>query len=130
MESDYLFVYGTLMRGTHPMHTVLSEHAKFVSNGWITGQLYQIADYPGAIASQQSEDKVFGELYQFSDVQIIQLLDDYEECSAAFPKPHEYIRRRVNVYVTEMDISQAWTYFYNRSVASHQRLLSGRFTSV
>ena len=54
-------------------------------------------------------------------------LDDYEECSAAFPEPHEYQRRPVNVMINNAKHITAWAYIYNYPVDPHKRILGGRF---
>lgn len=127
MEKDYLFVYGTLMQGQHPMHKLLHEHSEFIGHGWITAQLYQIRDYPGVVLSDQPEDKVYGELYLLTDRQVLNQLDDYEECSAAFPVPHEYRREKVQVQLSRASSYAAWCYLYNHPLRASQRIRSGRF---
>ena len=127
MKKDYLFVYGTLMQGQHPMHKLLREHSEFIGYGWITAQLYQIRNYPGVIVSDQPDDKVFGELYLLTDKAVLAQLDDYEECSAAFPEPHEYRREQINVHLSTAVSYTAWVYLYNHPVTASQRIRSGRF---
>ena len=127
MKKDYLFVYGTLMQGQHPMHDVLSEHSQFIGHGWITAQLYQIRDYPGVILSDEPEDKVFGELYLLTNPAVLQQLDDYEECSAAFAEPHEYRREQIPVSISSTASYSAWVYLYNHPIERYHRIRSGRF---
>lgn len=128
MERDYLFVYGTLMQNSeHPMHQLLQQHSEFVCSGWIRAQLYQIHDYPGALLSDNAKDKVHGELYRLTTRSVLAQLDDYEECSAAFPEPHEYQRRPVNVMINNAKHITAWAYIYNHPVDPHKRILGGRF---
>jgi gamma-glutamylcyclotransferase (GGCT)/AIG2-like uncharacterized protein YtfP len=127
MKKDYLFVYGTLMQGQHPMHKLLRDHSDFIGHGWITAQLYQIRDYPGVVLSDQLPDKVFGELYVLKDRTVLDKLDDYEECSAAFPEPHEYRREQIKVHISTSVSYQAWVYIYNHPVSASQRIRTGRF---
>lgn len=129
MENCYLFVYGTLMQGTNPMHQLLSAHSQFVCHGWITAQLYQIRNYPGVLESGDSNDKVYGEVYRLTDPTVIQQLDDYEECSAAFPEPHEYRRKQLDVHISSAKTLRAWVYIYNHAVDPKRRIISGRFTA-
>lgn len=108
MKDCYLFVYGTLMQGSgHPMQQRLHDCSELIGSGWITGQLYQIHDYPGVIESASVNDKVYGELYRLKDQTVLSLLDDYEACSSAFPEPHEYLRKTVNVTVSDGQKKQA-----------------------
>jgi gamma-glutamylcyclotransferase (GGCT)/AIG2-like uncharacterized protein YtfP len=65
MNSDLLFVYGTLMRGfDHPMAKLLSRSADFVGQAQCRGRLYRIKHYPGLLLSDDPADVVFGELYR------------------------------------------------------------------
>jgi gamma-glutamylcyclotransferase (GGCT)/AIG2-like uncharacterized protein YtfP len=128
MSDCYLFVYGTLMQGSgHPVQRKLHDCSEFIGSGWITGQLYQIRHYPGVIESASCNDKVYGELYRLNDQTLLSLLDDYEECSSAFPEPHEYLRKTVNVTLSGGQKKQAWAYIYNYPVNPAWRILSGRF---
>jgi gamma-glutamylcyclotransferase (GGCT)/AIG2-like uncharacterized protein YtfP len=127
MKKNYLFVYGTLMQGQHPMHDVLSADSQFISHGWILAQLYQIRDYPGVALSDKPEDKVFGELYLLTNPAVLQQLDDYEECSAAFPEPHEYRREEVEVFISSAVSYMAWVYVYNHPLDKARLIRSGHF---
>lgn len=128
MKDCYLFVYGTLMHGSgHLVQQQLHDSSELIGSGWISGQLYQIHDYPGVIESTSVNDKVYGELYRLKDQTLLPLLDDYEACSSAFPEPHEYLRKTVNVTVSGGRKVQAWAYIYNYPVDPARRILSGRF---
>jgi len=131
MTKNYLFVYGTLMKASdHPMHRLLLPHCQLVSYAWILGKLYQIGHYPGVIESHITHERVYGELYQLSHTDcVLAQLDDYEECSAAFPTPHEYLRKQVTVYLSETNMQQAWTYIYNHPVNEKNCILSGDYTN-
>lgn len=129
MKNNYLFVYGTLMQTSgHAMHHVLKADSKFICQAWIIGKLYQIDDYPGAMLSADSSERVYGELYQLAQPQqILARLDEYEACSTAFPTPHEYERQLINVHISDTKTVKAWTYLYKHSVIGHKRILSGHF---
>ncbi|MTI63961.1 gamma-glutamylcyclotransferase family protein [Methylophaga sp.] len=128
MNNDYLFVYGTLMQNSqHPMHQLLQAHSEYICKGWIRAQLYQIQDYPGAVLSEDDNNKVHGEVYRLTNLSVLAQLDDFEECSAAFPEPHEYQRQQVDVGITAAKHIKAWAYIYNHSVDPGKRIKSGRF---
>lgn len=128
MKTCYLFVYGTLMQSSgHPMHRRLSDGSEFISAGWVTGQLYQIHDYPGVIESDAVNDRVYGEVYRLTDLAVIRLLDDFEQCSQAFAEPHEYIRKTVIVTLSSGEKLKAWAYIYNHPVDPARRIASGHF---
>ncbi len=128
MKNPYLFVYGTLRQDSgHPMHQLLREHSEFVCRAWILGQLYQIHDYPGVVQSGLAHERVYGEIYKLLSPVLIEQLDDFEECSAAFPPPHEYIRKQVSAFVSGTKTITAWAYIYNYPVDPAKRILSGDF---
>ncbi|MCX4191471.1 gamma-glutamylcyclotransferase family protein [Methylophaga sp. OBS1] len=128
MNNKYLFVYGTLMHNSeHPMHQVLQAHSEFVCHGRIRAQLYQIHDYPGAVLSNMADDEVHGEVYRLATPSVLAQLDDFEECSAAFPEPREYRRQTVEVTVSGGKSISAWAYIYNHPVDPNKRIVNGRF---
>ncbi len=95
MNSDQLFVYGTLMRGfDHPMAQLLSRSADFVGEARCRGRLYLVKHYPGLVASDHAEDVVFGELFRLRQpAELLAEFDMYEACGEGFAEPTEYIRR-------------------------------------
>ena len=55
MNSDRLFVYGTLMRGfDHPMAQLLSRSADFIGEARCRGRLYLVKHYPGLVLSDDA----------------------------------------------------------------------------
>jgi gamma-glutamylcyclotransferase (GGCT)/AIG2-like uncharacterized protein YtfP len=129
MNSDQLFVYGTLMRGfDHPMAQLLSRSADFVGEARCRGRLYLVKHYPGLVASDDAEDVVFGELFRLRQLaELLAEFDMYEACGEGFAEPTEYIRRMFPVTTAEGASGEAWTYLYNWPVDHLPRIASGRF---
>ena len=129
MNSDRLFVYGTLMRGfDHPMAQLLSRSADLVGEARCRGRLYRIKHYPGLVLSDDPADVVFGELYRLrSPTELLREFDMYEACGEGFAAPTEYVRRVLPVTVADGQAEEAWTYLYNWPVAHLPRIISGRF---
>jgi len=127
-EDSYLFVYGTLMRDfSHPMHNVLIKFANFVDKAKVNGCLYEIDGYPGLVLTKESLF-VKGELYRIDDeVRLFEILDDYEECSSKFPKPHEYRRIITQVFLSDGSIINAWLYEYNHPIDYTKLIASGDY---
>ncbi|MDP5149390.1 gamma-glutamylcyclotransferase family protein [Rheinheimera baltica] len=126
---NYLFVYGTLRRSArHPMHKLLATGSCFIGRAHYQGRLYQIAHYPGVVASLNPADLVVGELYQLlqPDLMLAEL-DHYEACSAAFAKPQEYRRELQQVKLENGDNITCWVYLYNFNVDGMACILSGDF---
>ena len=129
MNSDYLFVYGTLMRGfDHPMAQLLSRNADFLGGARCCGRLHLVKHYPGLTLSDDPNDRVFGELYRLrSPRELLREFDMYEACGEGFAEPTEYVRQLLPVTSDDGPVSEAWTYLYNWPVAHLPRIASGRF---
>jgi gamma-glutamylcyclotransferase (GGCT)/AIG2-like uncharacterized protein YtfP len=126
---EFLFVYGTLRKPiASDMHPMLAGGCEHYAEGIMQGTLYEVCGYPGAIQSNSTKDKVFGELYQLLDRdRVLARLDEYEECSDWFPKPHEYIRKQLSIELIGGVAVEAWVYLYNRDVSKLQKILSGDY---
>ncbi|GDX85875.1 gamma-glutamylcyclotransferase [Methylococcaceae bacterium] len=113
----YLFVYGTLRKSSnHTAHELLGKNCIYQSDGYFYGKLYDLGDYPAAIQIENASEKVFGELYRIINAKnLFERLDDYEECDANYPMPHEYLRKMITVYDQTHQPFQAWCYLYNLS---------------
>src|ERR1019366_8946474 len=129
MNSDYLFVYGTLMRGfDHPMAKLLSRSADFIGEARRPGRLHLVKHYPGLVLSDGPNDVVFGELYRLrSPWELLREFDMYEACGEGFAEPTEYVRQLLPVTSDDGPVSEVWTYLYNWPVAHLPRIASGRF---
>ena len=140
--SQLVFVYGTLTRSwlqqqsvSQPASALLSRiyerlqnHAQWLGAASTRGTLYQVAHYPGLTVSL-SAGRVYGELYEIGLDQVdelMDLLDQYEECHWQQPLPHEYRRERILVERQGQAVS-AWAYIYNRAVDGLSKIESGRF---
>jgi gamma-glutamylcyclotransferase (GGCT)/AIG2-like uncharacterized protein YtfP len=125
---NYLFVYGTLMRGfNHPMAKLLSHSAEFIGLARCQGRLYLVKHYPGLVLSDDASDAVFGELVRLHTPEAsLVTLDDYEGCGPDVASP-QYLRQVLPVTLDDGTVSEAWTYVYNRPVAKLKRIMSGRF---
>jgi gamma-glutamylcyclotransferase (GGCT)/AIG2-like uncharacterized protein YtfP len=129
--SDYLFVYGTLRRVfNHPMHQVLISYSDYIATAILQGRLYEVVNYPAAILSANSDDKVIGELYIIKNSGLLfTALDDYEECSPRFATPHEYARIEHRVSLENGTKQLAWLYCYQGDVSPLKRIITGDYGS-
>ena len=125
---EYLFVYGTLRKDTETqMHQLLMHYCDHINNGYFTGKLYEISGYPGAVESLNETEKVYGELYRINSDAVLPLIDDYEECSEQFSLPHEYVRKKVIVYINDCSVVNAWCYIYNFCTLKLRQIPSGNY---
>lgn len=137
MNSDYLFVYGTLLKNKdNEMSKFLASHSDFIRKGYFNGKLYLVDWFPGAILSdntetssaQVSEERVFGSVFKISDPALVfKVLDDYEGLGEHHPKPHLFKKERITVFLENNTEIKAWVYLYNRSTAHLKRIISGDF---
>jgi gamma-glutamylcyclotransferase (GGCT)/AIG2-like uncharacterized protein YtfP len=129
MNSDHLFVYGTLMRGfDHPMAQLLSRSADFIGEARCRGRLYLVKHYPGLVLSDDADETVFGELYRLRQpAELLREFDMYEACGEGFAEPTEYVRQMLPVRLGDGAVNEAWTYIYNWPVTPLSRIASGRF---
>ena len=127
--TQHLFVYGTLMSGTqHPMHHVLAKAARFVGEGYIVGRLYQVHHYPGAVDSDDPNDRVYGEVYALDrPAETLAALDDYEGCGPGAAEPTEFARSLHQASRSDGTSIEAWLYLYNRPIGNAPRIMNGRF---
>jgi gamma-glutamylcyclotransferase (GGCT)/AIG2-like uncharacterized protein YtfP len=76
---DHLFVYGTLRRGSNNKFArMLASRTPVVGSARLQGRLYDFGPYPGAIATDQPDQWIYGEVYRLEDSQLLASLDEYE----------------------------------------------------
>ena len=120
-DENYLFVYGTLLKSIdHPMHQLLVRYADFVGSGSFQGKLYDLGRYPGAVASNETSDKVHGELYRLKDSErIFRELDEYEG--------REFRRERVSISLENGKKILSWIYLYRRPSRGFKVISTGDY---
>jgi gamma-glutamylcyclotransferase (GGCT)/AIG2-like uncharacterized protein YtfP len=115
-ECRYLFVYGTLRKGSdHPMAVFLARNAKFVAQGKAPGCLIDFGEYPGMLEAKSPDDWVHGDVFELDKSEtILAALDRYEGCDRVNPLYH---RRQTQVTLETAETVTAWYYHY--CVESH-----------
>jgi gamma-glutamylcyclotransferase (GGCT)/AIG2-like uncharacterized protein YtfP len=116
-----LFVYGTLMRGFSRANTLRND--QYLGNGFILGELYDIARFPGVI---DGDDKVYGELYEIADF-TLKKTDSIEDYNENLPSSSLYIRKNCTVHLDTGEITTAFAYFYNKPVIGRTRITNGDY---
>jgi gamma-glutamylcyclotransferase (GGCT)/AIG2-like uncharacterized protein YtfP len=117
------------MRGyVHPMARLLAANAEYIGEATCGGRLYMVKHYPGLVLSEEAGEIVHGELYRLRDTDaMLREFDMYEACGEGFPEPTQYLRRMLQVMLTDGAVAEAWTYVYNWPVEKLVRIKSGRF---
>lgn len=125
----YLFVYGTLRRGTdNPASQRLHNSSDYIGHARARGRLYKIAHYPGFVPSDDPDAWVHGDVYLLRSPETTLLeLDKYEGCSVYDLPPHEYRRSVLSVLLDSGDWLEAFVYIYTRGVIQEQLLSSGDY---
>lgn len=128
MSSQYLFVYGTLKSDAINVHAKqFHSQAQLIGAGIWRGSLYLVTNYPAAVASSNPQDRVMGELWKLNDPEpVLQILDEYEECAATSPLPHEY-ERLIQPIEINGQVIEAWIYIYLPSTVELVKIDSGLF---
>jgi gamma-glutamylcyclotransferase (GGCT)/AIG2-like uncharacterized protein YtfP len=125
---SYLFVYGTLRNDArHGVARYLSHGARLIGTGYIQAKLFDLGEYPGAIASSNPQDKVYGQIFEILDESLFSILDDYEGCGPNDSKPFEFRRERMSVISSAPNVRSAWVYFYNWPVGKNPLIRTGDY---
>lgn len=102
--------------------------AQLVGHGRISGKLYDLGQFPGAVASSDPRCHIEGEVYRLDDASFAtKILDEYEECYPRQPEKSLFVRREVPVSMEDGRRRKAWAYFYNRSVNESDLIHGGNY---
>lgn len=105
MSSHLVFVYGSLRRGNAGAMSVRFPDAKYVAEGSVRGQLYDLGAYPGLVLDSAAS-VVTGEVYEVDD-DTLNKLDKFELTSDYSRKPVEVelgsVRTDCWIYVPDRD---------------------------
>ena len=126
-KSAYLFVYGTLLQPGNEYARYLTSHCTLIGPAKFKGTLYDIGQYPGAIANAFIDTYVHGSIFLMDDAaSVLRVLDDYEGIGPNDPHPHEYNRQLFDV---ETDTGQlnCWVYLYNLPLDGYTQISSGDY---
>lgn len=132
MPEQYLFVYGSMRRGTGiPQQRLLRSHAELIGEARIKAIMFDLGRYPGIVLTTNKSSIVTGELYRIRHHRLHELLtqlDEYEECSDTFEEPHEFRRDLVKARLSRnAQEYRAWVYVYNRDISHCDRIPSGDY---
>lgn len=123
----FLFVYGTLLKDFgSDMAIFLEQNAQFVAKGFFYGKLFHVSWYPGAILSENTNDKVHGHVYKIINPEkTFKILDAYEGIEAS--QQSEYIRTTLEVHLENNSPLKTWAYLYNLPTTHLECIKSGSY---
>ncbi len=119
-----VFVYGTLRRGECRDLRSAFGGGRFVGDGWVAGQLFDIGDYPG-LRLDAGGSRVVGEIFEVSP-ETLGRLDELEGFDPDRAEASEYLRVRVSVVDADGTVEDCWTYEIAKwHCAGCRRIMSG-----
>jgi pyruvate carboxylase len=126
--AEYLFVYGTLRRDCgNDLHRLIARNSDYIGMATYQGKMYQVADYPGIVASESVSDVVVGELYLLSNtIKLLNVLDEYEEFDPTNEAKSLFVRKEVTVDMKGESFT-SYAYVYNRPVDEKTFISSGDY---
>lgn len=122
--TELLFVYGTLRPTSgHPMAVRLAHAAAHRGTGWFEGVLFDLGEYPGAVALPGGA-RVHGELFALAAADPLwAALDDYEDVRAGVAA---FARVLLDVWSQANRVNvRAQVYLYRGQTAGRRRIEGG-----
>ena len=109
------------------LHRLIARNSDYIGMATYQGQMYQVADYPGIIPSEDTKDQVVGELYLLSNtIKLLNVLDEYEEFNSDKPESSLFVREHVKVSLKGKEI-ETYAYLYNKKIDPKTRISSGDY---
>ena len=102
-----IFVYGTLKKGFSNHNRILEGYDIKITPAWTYGMLYDLGYFP---ALTEGNNKVYGELIEFDNLEILRRVDSLEGFRGENSNFNFYDRKEVQVYTNEKTIF-AWVFF-------------------
>ncbi|MDO7173323.1 gamma-glutamylcyclotransferase [Mariniflexile sp. AS56] len=129
MTSDFLFVYGTLLKDFESyMSKFLERNSEFVGVGSFQGNLFEISWYPGAILSDNPNHRVHGHVFKILNAEkTFKVLDDYEGIGDTGEHANEYTRTLIEAKLDTQEPVKTWVYTYNNSTENLKQIGSGNY---
>lgn len=123
-----LFVYGTLLLNVQSdIANFLKKNAQFVGEGYLSGQLFDLGQYPGAVFQKDSNSQVYGHIFELQNPNYaLPILDEYEAVSEQFGPYKEYVREKVPIKMNEESVL-CWTYLYVQPTVNLPLIESGNY---
>lgn len=108
-----VFVYGTLKKGFSNHDRILSGYDIKITPAWTYGELYDLKwGFPAMAAGR---NKVYGELLEFDDQEMLQKIDRLEGFRSNGSRSNFYMREIVTVYVNYDQPLQACVYLLSKN---------------
>ncbi|MEO7971072.1 MAG: gamma-glutamylcyclotransferase family protein [bacterium] len=114
MNRHFIFIYGSLRRGTAGSMSLRFPQSKFIAEANVNGRLYDLGPYPGLLLDE-SNSLVNGEVYEVDD-HLLSELDEFEASS-------NYVRKPVEIFFSAQR-ARCWTYEPNPEFYRLEKLIT------
>jgi gamma-glutamylcyclotransferase (GGCT)/AIG2-like uncharacterized protein YtfP len=119
LDTDFLFVYGTLRRGFALHHHLRGMGAEFVAAGEVQAELFDLGKFPGARKSAHPGKRVQGELYRLRRAaNALKVLDQVEGFSPQNPEKSLFQRATTEVVLPIGERRVARIYWLNERASA------------
>jgi gamma-glutamylcyclotransferase (GGCT)/AIG2-like uncharacterized protein YtfP len=128
MQSNFLFVYGSLRSGfTSPAYQYISKYFTLIGMAKTKGFLHNLGTHPVGV-STESDNYIIGELYEIINPKsfdfAITQLDDYEGVNPESDEIALYKRSITEAFCNNKTY-KAWVYWYTGNVAGQPIIAHG-----
>ena len=106
-----LFVYGSLKFSENNHNRIFSGYDIKITSAWTFGELYDLGYFP---ALTDGNNKVYGELIEFDNLEILRRVDYLEGYRGENSIFNFYDRRGIQIFTDKNEV-KAWVYFLNKS---------------
>ena len=122
LDTDLLFVYGTLRRGFALHHHLKRMGARFVAKGKVGAELFVLGRFPGARKSTRPGKIVAGEVYRLRLAEsALKVLDQLEGISPEAPEKCLFQRATTEVTLPNGERRVAWIYWLKKNASARRR---------
>lgn len=126
---DCLFVYGLLLPELAPPKLAeVIDALEPVGRGQVSGRLYDLGPYPGAIVESESGSSISGMVFRLPPTtSVLALFDRFEGVHPTSPADGLYVRRTAEARLEDGQELEVWIYQYNQDVSEAEYLPDGDY---
>ena len=105
-----LFIYGSLLETDNEFGLYLKQNTTYYKPGKFKGKLYDVGEYPGAIASSADSYMVHGSILLLNNLaETLKHLDDYEGYGEDQLQPNLFVRKLLTIQTADANV-KCWVY--------------------
>ena len=105
-----LFVYGSLKFSENNHNRIFSGYDIKITSAWTFGELYDLGYFP---ALTDGNNKVYGELIEFDNLEILTRVDSLEGYRGEISNFNFYDRKEIQVFTDKNKVT-AWAYYLKK----------------